>query len=408
VIFVVRFTQKQEGTDMALTELAIKQAKPQEKEYMLHDDRGLYLLIRPAGGKYWRLRYWQSGKETKMSLGVYPTVTLKEAREKRDGHRKDISNGIDPKETVKQAATQAEQTLENVAKEWFEKRQKNVHTEDHCRHLWSRVERFILPALGSLQIKEITAPAILSMLRAIESSGTVYTAHKIMEHCSQIFRYAVATGVAERDPTGDLRGALQVQKTKHRASITEPSKIIQLLRAMDAFDGTYVVKCGLWFSAYTFVRPGEVRFAEWKEFNLEGAEWKIPEEKMKMRRPHIVPLAKQVTELLVSLKPLTGHGTYVFPNLRSSKGTQPMSENTILYALRRMGFSKDEMTAHGFRSMASTLLNEQGWHPDFIERQLAHVEGNSVRAAYNYAEYLPERRKMMQAWADYLDSLKTQ
>ncbi|MCL2009681.1 MAG: site-specific integrase [Synergistaceae bacterium] len=246
------------------------------------------------------------------------------------------------------------------------------------------------------------------LLRRLEDRGIIDTAHRVMNYCSQIFRYAVATGRAERDPTADLRGALQPLKSKHRAAITEPAKIQQLLRAMDAFDGTYIVKCGLWFSAYTFVRPGEIRQAEWKEFNLEDAEWKISEKKMKMRRPHIVPLAKQVIELLESLKPLTGHGTYVFPSLRSSKGTQPMSENTILYALRRMGFSDDEMCAHGFRGMASTRLNEQGWHPDVIERQLAHVERNSVRAAYNHAEYLPERRKMMQTWADYLDSLKAQ
>jgi integrase len=393
---------------MALTELGIKQAKPQEKEYMLHDDRGLYLLVKPAGGKYWRLRYWQNKIETKMSLGVYPTVSLKEARDKRDELRKGISNGIDPKKTAQDAVTQSQEIFNIVAEEWFIKKIKNVSSENYASTVLSRLERYVLPVFGQRSVREITAPEILVIIRQLEDRGVINIAHCIMGYCGQIFRYAVATNRAERDPTADLRGALQPLKSKHRAAITDPAEIKQLLRAMDTFVGTYVVKCGLWFSAYTFVRPGEVRHAEWKEFNLEGAEWKISEQKMKMKRPHIVPLSKQVIELLENLKPITGHGPYVFPSLRSSKGTQPMSENTILYALRRMGFSKDEMCAHGFRGMASTRLNEQGWHPDVIERQLAHVEGNSVRAAYNYAEYLPERRKMMQAWADYLDSLKAQ
>jgi integrase len=373
---------------------------------MLHDDRGLYLLVRPAGGKYWRLRYWRNGKEKKLSLGVYPTVTLKEAREKRDGLRRDIAHGIDPKENAQAALLRSQEILGAVAGEWFLKKIKSIRSESYCSTVWSRVERFVLPVFGRRNIRGITAPEILTVLRRLEDRGIVNTAHCVMNYCSQIFRYAVATGRAERDPTADLRGALQPLKAKHRASVTDPAKIAQLLRAMDAFGGTYVVKCGLWFSALTFARPGEVRRAEWKEINPESAEWKIPAEKMKMGRPHIVPLARQALEILESLKPLTGHGDYVFPCLRSPKGTRPMSENTILHALRRMGFGKDEMTAHGFRSMASTLLNEQGWPPDVIERQLAHAEGNAVRAAYNYAEYLPERRKMMQAWADWLDSLK--
>jgi integrase len=393
---------------MALTELGIKQAKPREKDYMLHDDKGLCLLVKPNGGKYWRLRYWQEKKESRISLGVYPTITLKEAREKRDELRRGIANGIDPKKAAQETVMQSQEIFNVVAEEWFIKKIKSINSENYASTVWSRLERYVLPVFGQRRISEITAPEVLVILRQLEERKIFNIAHCIMGYCGQIFRYAVATSRAERDPTADLRGALQPLKPKHRAAITDPVKIQQLLRAMDAFDGTYVVKCGLWFSAYTFVRPGEVRHAEWKELNLESAEWKIPGEKMKMSRPHIVPLAKQVIELLESLKPLTGHGPYVFPSLRSSKGTQPMSENTILYALRRMGFSKDEMCAHGFRSMASTRLNEQGWHPDCIERQLAHVEGNSVRAAYNYAEYLPERRKMMQTWADYLDSLKAQ
>jgi integrase len=390
---------------MALSELTVKQAKPQSKEYLLHDDRGLYILVKPAGGKYWRLRYWKKGKETKISLGVYPDVSLKSAREKRDLLRRDIANGIDPKEAAKAKLAQSKETFSALAEEWFSKKIKNVLTNNSSAAIWNRLERYVLPALGQKSIREITAPDILTVLRQIEALGIIKTAHFIRSDCSRIFRYAIAVGCADRDPAADLIGALQPAQTKHNASVTDLPDVVRLLRAMDAFNGTYVVKCVLWFSAYTFARPSEVRRAEWEEIDFEKAEWKIPKEKMKKRRTHIVPLSKQTIEILEKLKPLTGHGIYVFPSQHSPKGLKSLSHRAVPYALRYMGFNK-EMSAHGFRSMASTLLNEQGWAPDVIERQLAHVEGNSVRAAYNYAEYLPERRKMMQEWADYLDSLK--
>ena len=390
---------------MALTETAIKAAKPKDKPYMLRDDRGLWLLIVPGGGKYWRLRYWVEGKEKKVSLGTYPSVTLREARERRDALHKSRAEGVDPAEVMRGKRSPSESTFGRMAQEWLDKQIRGVCTSKYVRDVLSRLERLIFPVLGERDIREITAPDLLRVFRDIEDQDKVYSAHQVSSYCSRIFRYAVATGRAERDPTADLRGALQPYKVEHRAALIDPGKIVQLVRAMNDFDGTPVVRAALWFSAYTFARPGEIRKAEWTEIDLEATEWRIPAEKMKMRRPHIVPLARQVVRLLSDLRGLTGRGVYVFPSLRSVKGTVPMSENTVLYALRRMGFDATEMTAHGFRGMASTRLNEMGWAPDVIERQLAHLEANKVRAAYNHAEYLAERREMMQAWADWLEGL---
>ncbi|MGH6885504.1 MAG: tyrosine-type recombinase/integrase, partial [Geminicoccales bacterium] len=242
------------------------------------------------------------------------------------------------------------------------------------------------------------------VLRRIEARGAIDTAHRVLQNCGQVFRFAVATGRAVRDPAADLRGALVTVRGSHFASITEPKAIGALLRAIGGYQGTHIVRCALRLAPLTFVRPGELRAAEWPEFDLDAAEWRIPAERMKMRAIHLVPLSAQAVGILRELRPLTGTGRYVFPGERTP--TRPMSENTVNAALRRLGYSKDEMTGHGFRSMASTLLNEQGWHRDAIERQLAHGERDAVRAAYNYAEHLPERRRMMQAWADYLDGLK--
>jgi integrase len=270
----------------------------------------------------------------------------------------------------------------------------------------SRLEKFLFPHIGSHPIGGICAYEILIPLRAIEALGMNETAHTVRQIAGQVFRYAVASGYAEHDVTVDIRGALAPVVSRHNPSVTDPREIAGLLAAMRAFEGSPVVRAALWFSAYTFLRPGEVRHIEWGEVNFETAEVRLPAEKMKMRRPHILPLSKQTEGVLTSLRPLTGRGRYVFPSIRvMDAGSVPMSENTINVALRRLGYGKDKMCAHGFRSMASTNLNEQGWPPDVIERQLAHVEGNSVRAAYNYAQYLPERRKMMQAWADWLDGL---
>jgi integrase len=275
-----------------------------------------------------------------------------------------------------------------------------------------RFERDLFPWLGQRPVAAIRAPELLSVLRRIESRGAVETAHRAMQNCGQVFRYAIATGRADRDPTGDLRGALPPPKVRHHASIIEPKRIGELLRVIDAYEGFFVTKCALRLAPLVFVRPGELRRAHWREIELDKAEWRIPAERMKMREPHIVPLSRQAIDVLRELEPLTNRvssikpdaPSYVFPSARSAD--RPMSENAVLVALRRMGYTKDEMTGHGFRSMASTLLHEQGWSHQVIERQLAHAERNAVSAAYNYAEHLPERRKMMQAWSDYLDALK--
>lgn len=274
----------------------------------------------------------------------------------------------------------------------------------HAAKTFRFLERDVFPVLGARPIGEITAPELLATLRKVEARGTLETAHRVHQTCSRVFRYAVATGRAERDPAADLRGAIPPQKQVHRASISDPVRIGELLRAIDGYDGSPITKAGLQLAALTFVRPGELRKAEWTEFDLDGAEWRIPAVRMKMSEQHIVPLAKQAVVILKELQKETGAGHLVFPGARTNG--RPMSENTLNAALRRLDYGRDEMTAHGFRSMASTLLNEQGWHRDAIERQLAHAERDGVRAAYNYAEHLPERRKMMQAWANYLDGLR--
>lgn len=392
-----------------LTDTACKNAKPRDKAYKLSDEKGLYLEITPNGSKYFRLKYRFGGKEKRLAFGVYPETSLKEAREKRDEARKHLAQGIDPGEqrkAMKAAQVADVETFEVVAREWHAKFSPTWMAE-HAERILSRFQRDVFPWIGTRPIREITAPELLTVLRRIESRGALDTAHRAHQNCGQIFRYAVATGRAERDPCGDLRGALPPTKDKHHASIIDPQSIGSLLRAIDGYQGAFVTKCAMRLAPLVFVRPGELRGAEWSEIDLDKAEWRIPAAKMKMRDPHIVPLSTQAVAILQEIQPLTGRGRYVFPSARTPNGDRCMSENAVLAALRRLGYSKDEMTGHGFRSMASTLLNEQGWHRDAIERQLAHAERNAVRAAYNYAEHLPERRKMMQAWADYLDGLKT-
>ncbi|MEB0165111.1 tyrosine-type recombinase/integrase, partial [Glaciimonas sp. CA11.2] len=286
--------------------------------------------------------------------------------------------------------------------EWFSKYAPNW-VASHSDKIIRRLERDIFPWLGSRPISEISAPELLDVLRRIEKRGAIETAHRAHQNCGQIFRYAIATGRAERDPSGDLKGAIPPSKEKHHPSITEPKAVGELLRCIGGYTGSFVTKCALQLAPLLFVRPGELRKAEWSEINLDTAEWRIPAEKMKMRAVHIVPLSIQAVAILNEIMPLTGKGKYVFPGARTNG--RPMSENTVNGALRRLGYGSDDMTGHGFRSMASTLLNEQGWNRDAIERQLAHAERDSIRAAYNYAEHLPERRKMMQAWADYMDGL---
>lgn len=389
-----------------LSDAKLRVLKPKAKVYRVADSAGLCIEVDPSGSRRWRIRYRFAGKQKMLSLGVYPDVSLADARERRDDTRKMIAAGTDPslqrrieKMNVRlMSAT----TFESVAEEWLAGRDYLADsTREKVRWL---LDTMAFPWLGIRPIKEINSPEMLAVLRRVEALGKLETTQRLKRVCGQIFRYAVATGRAERDPTGDLRGALKTGKVRHRASITEPAKVGELLRAMDGFAGSLVVACALKFAPLVFVRPGELRKAEWAEFDLDAAEWRIPAERMKMRQAHLVPLSAQAVAILRELHPLTGSGRYVFPSIRSM--ARPMSENTITVALRRLGYTGDEMTGHGFRSMASTLLHEQGWPSDVIERQLAHAERNKVKDAYNRAEHLPQRRKMMQAWADYLDGLK--
>ncbi len=387
-----------------LTDTAIRRAKPRERPYKLADGGGLYLLVNPNGARWWRLKYRVEGREKLISLGVYPDVPLKDARERRDDARKLLASGVDPGAKRKAEKSAHADTFEAVAREWFDKFSAGW-APTHADKVFRRLELYVFPWLGSHPIRSIVAPDVLACLRRVEARGTLETAHRTHQHCGQVFRYAVATGRADRDPCADLRGALPPATKQHLASITDVLRVGELLRAIDGYAGTEIARCALRLAPLVFVRPGELRGAEWSEFDLESAEWRIPAERMKARVQHIVPLSRQALAVLEELRPLTGSGRYLFPSARTFQ--RPMSNNTLNAALRRMGYTTDDMTAHGFRSMASTLLNEQGWSRDAIERQLAHGERDEVRAAYNYAEYLPERRKMMQAWADYLDGLRT-
>jgi integrase len=398
---------------MPLTDTRVRSAKPKDKTFKLFDSGNLYLEVNPAGGKWWRWKYRFAGKEKRLSFGVYPDVPLKIARERRDAARKQLANGINPGEARKavKAAQAGAESLEAIAREWHAKFSVEWESK-HSDRILRRFERDVFPWIGKRPMAEIEPPELLSVVRRVESRGALETAHRVLQNCGQVFRYGIATGRARRDPTGDLRGALPSPKEKHHASITEPKRVAELLRAIDTYQGFLVTKCALRLAPLVFVRPGELRKAEWPEIYLENAEWRIPGERMKMKEQHIVPLSRQAVEILRELEPLTNKEfasrpnapKYIFPSARTRE--RPMSENAILAALRRMGYTKDEMTGHGFRSMASTLLHEQGWNHQAIERQLAHAERNEVSAAYNFAEHLPERRKMMQAWADYLDALK--
>jgi len=360
--------------------------------------------VSPAGGKWWRVRYRFGGKQKELSVGTYPETKLKAAILKRDGIRSMVADEIDPahQRKIEKIISIDEGSFEAVAREWFNKF-STQWSKDHAKRTIGRLERDVFPWIGSESINAIKAPELLAVLRRIESRGAIESAHRAHQVSSQVFRYAVAAGRAERDPTADLKGAIPPAKVKHHASITEPQKVGALMRAIRSYQGTLITVSALKLAPLVFVRPGELRNAEWSEIDLDKAEWRIPAEKMKMRVVHIIPLSKQAIEVLREIQPLTGRGKYIFPSNRTS--TRPMSDNTINAGLRRLGYTKEEMTGHGFRSMASTILNEQGWNRDAIERQLAHSEKDGVRAAYNYAQYLPERKKMMQAWADYLDGL---
>jgi integrase len=387
----------------ALSEAKIRASRPKERAYKVFDERGLFMLVTPTGGRLWRFRYRMGGVEKLLSLGAYPDVPLKRAREKREDARKLVADGIDPSaKRQAERATQVE-TFEAIAKEWLELQSRSLAAET-MEILGTRLKSFLNPYVGSRPIASITAQELLAALRRIEARGRHETAHRVRSLAGRVFRYAVATGRAQHDVAADLKDALAPVKSRNFASVTEPARVGELLRAIDGYSGQPITALALKLAPLVFVRPGELRGAEWSEFDLEGAEWRIPAARMKMGEQHIVSLSRQAMEILRELHILTGNGRYVFPSLLSAE--RPMSDNTINGALRRLGYGSGEQTGHGFRSMASTLLNEQGFPPDIIELQLAHQERNKVRAAYNKAQRLTERRAMMQSWADFLDQLR--
>ena len=389
-----------------LTATAVRQAKPADKTRRLYDEKGLYLELTKAGGRYWRLKYRWEGKEKRLALGVYPDVSLAKARQRRDEARALLTDGVDPsaQRKAEKAAQGGAESFEAVAREWFAK-QSATWKPSHASRIMLRLENDVFPWMGNCGIGDITAPEILTLLRRIESRGAVESAHRVKQNIGQVMRYAVATGRAERNPAADLRGALTPVKPKHLPAITKPGEVAELLRAMDSYQGSLITRCALRLAPLVFVRPGELRKAEWAEIDLEACLWSIPAEKMKGGQPHLVPLSGQAMAVLRELEPLTGSGRYVFPSPRSA--ARPMSNNAITAALRRMGYEQGSMTGHGFRAMARTLLDE-ALHakPELIEHQLAHTVRDPLGRAYNRTTHLPERTAMMQQWADYLDTLK--
>ena len=386
-----------------LTDTELKALRPREKPYKRSDARGLYVLVNTDGARWWRFRYRVSGREKLISLGTYPDTSLRLAREKRDEARRRLAAGIDPSAERQAAKLAAADTFEAIGREWLEVQKPKLSAATLAKAEWM-LTTFVFPHIGSRPIGEIAAPDVLRLLRRIEARGKHETAHRTRQRCSQIFRFAVASGRARGDVTVDLRGALAAVKTESLAAIVEPARIGELLRAIDGYQGHPAVTAALKLAPYVFVRPGELRAAEWSEVDVQDSVWRIPAERMKMKSPHVVPLAKQALAIIEDLRLLTGGGRFLFPSLRTP--ARCMSENAITAALRRLGYSGEEMTWHGFRAMASTRLNELGFPPDVIELQLAHKERDKVRAAYNRAERLAERRSMMQQWADYLAGLR--
>ena len=389
------------GATDFLTEARIRRARPKERPYKLRDGGGLYLLITPTDAKQWRLRYAIGGRESMLSLGSYPATSLKAARARRAEVRAALEAGKNPAAERRAERAHSANTFETIAREWLAKQPFAPKTL--AKAVWT-FEDLLFPYIGSQPITALTAPELLEVFRRLERRGKHETAHRSKQRVGQVLRYAIATGRAQRDPTADLRGALAPINVTNRAAVTDPREVAQLLRALDGYKGHPIVEAALKLAPLVFVRPGELRAAEWAEINLEAGEWRIAAHRTKMRRPHLVPLAKQAAAILREVEPLTGRGRYVFPSPRTSQ--RPLSDNAITAALRRIGYTGEQMSWHGFRAMASTLLNELGFPPDIIELQLAHQERDEVRAAYNRAQRLDERRKMMHAWADYLDSLR--
>ena len=391
---------------MSLTATAVRNAKPSEKTQRLFDGLGLYLEISPKGGKWWRLKYRYAGKEKRLSLGTYPDTSLKAARDRRDEARKLLREGIDPSEHRKQVKTErrarSENSFEAIAKEWFEARSPNW-VPSHADKIIRRLERDIYPAIGSRPIREITGPELLGVMRKIAERGAIETARRALGNVGQIYRYAMATGHAEQDLSRALWEGMPKAQVQHLSSVTDPERVGALLRMIWDYQGSPIVAAALKFGPLTFVRPGELRQAQWSEIDLEGTEWRFIASKTGTE--HIVPLSRQAVEVLRELHPLTGRGTYVFPSARSNR--RPMSNMAVNAAMRRVGIDKDEFTGHGWRATARTMLDEVlGFRPDFIEHQLAHAVRDPNGRAYNRTAFLPERHKMMQAWADYLDTLR--
>jgi len=392
-----------------LSDTQIKKAKPSDKDYKLSDAGGLHLLITVGGGKLWRLAYRFDGKQKTLAFGTYPAISLADARQRREDAKKLLANNVDPGAIKKaqKASTVAviENSFEVIAREWHGKF-RHTWSDVHANTLMERLKRDIFPYIGAIDIADIKPPVLLTVLRRVESRGALDTAHRNRFMCGQIFRYAIATGRAERDPSADLKGALPPVKFGHRAAPTDPKDVAPLLRAIDDFSCTFIVKSALKLLPLLFCRPGELRMAEWAEIDFENERWNIPAERMKMKEPHIVPLSRQAIAILKDLQPLTGSGRYLFPSLRSTQ--RCMSDNTLNASFRRMGFEKHEISAHGFRAMARTILDEVlQFRPDFIEHQLAHAVRDANGRAYNRTSHLAERKKMMQVWADYLDDLKS-
>ncbi len=391
-----------------LTANAVKHAKPKEKNYKLSDRDGLYLLVKTTGIRYWRMNYRFGGQQRTLSFGRWPEILLGDAREMLLEARRQLAKGLDPLEQAKlekiAKSIAATNNFQTVAEEWLEKIEKEglaAITLKKARWLLAQT----YPTLGKRPISEIKAHELLLVLKKIEASKRYDTANRIRSTCSQVFRYAIATARAERDICSDLRGALVTPRTNHRAAITTPTEAGGLLRAVEDYDGNNLTRIALCLLPHLFVRPGELRWAEWSEFDFDKAVWTIPDHKMKMRRPHAVPLSRQALAIIRDIEHDASYSAFLFPSLRALD--RPMSDNTINAALRRLGFSKDQMTGHGFRAMAATLLNEMGiWNPDAIERQLAHADGNSIRRAYARGQYWEERVRMMQHWSDYIDQLR--
>ena len=389
-----------------LTDMKVQKAKPQDKPVSLFDGGGLYLLVTPTGGKLWRFKYRFDKKEKKIAFGAYPEISLMDARKRRDDARRLLANNVDPgavRKAQKQTKIEETETFEVISREWHNKF-KSTWTEGHALKIMRALERDLFPWIGTRPIKDITAPELLAALRRTESRGAIDAAHRLRGLCNMIFRYATATGRAQHNLAQDLIGSLPPAQKRHLAAITEPKEVAKLLRSIDNYHGSFIVRCALRLSPLVFVRPGELRHMQWDELDFEKAEWNIPAHKMKLRQPHIVPLSKQSLDILNEIKPLTGDGIYVFPGRTSSR---PMSNNAILAALRNMGYTAEQMTPHGFRAMARTILDEVlQVRVDLIEAQLAHRVLDVLGRAYNRTKHLPERRRMMQTWADYLEGLR--